>query len=105
AGGNPLALLELPAALSAAQLAGRAALPDSLPVGAGVERAFAERAGRLPAAVRTMLLLIAADDTGEVATVLCAAHGLRLDAGALAARPRPPGWSARRLHASSSGTR
>src|SRR5215813_13369964 len=83
AGGNPLALLELPAALSAAQLAGRAALPDPLPVGAGVERAFAERAGRLPAAVRTMLLLIAADDTGEVATVLRAAHGLGLDAGAL----------------------
>src|SRR5215472_6069180 len=83
AGGNPLALLELPAALSAAQLAGRAALPDPLPVGAGVERAFAERASRLPAAVRTMLLLIAADDTGEVATVLRAAHGLGLDAGAL----------------------
>src|SRR5262249_48879698 len=52
AGGNPLALLELPAALSSAQLAGRAPLPDPLPVGAGVERAFAERAGRLPAGAR-----------------------------------------------------
>src|SRR5262245_27575109 len=83
AGGNPLALLELPAALSAAQLAGRAPLPDPLPVGAGVERAFAERAGRLPAAARTMLLLLAADDTEEAATVLRAAHGLGLDAGAL----------------------
>jgi DNA-binding CsgD family transcriptional regulator len=83
AGGNPLALLELPAALSPAQLAGRAPLPDPLPVGAGVERAFADRAGRLPAAARTMLLLAAADDTGEAATVLRAAGGLGLDAGAL----------------------
>src|SRR5215469_4092075 len=83
AGGNPLALLELPAALSAAQLAGRAPLPDPLPVGAGVERAFAERAGRLPAAARTMLLLAAADDTGEVATVWRAAGGLGVDVGAL----------------------
>src|SRR5262245_59565484 len=83
AGGNPLALLELPAALSAAQLAGRAPLPDPLPVGAGVERAFAERAGRLPATARTMLLLAAADDTGEAATVLRAAQAWGLDAGAL----------------------
>ena len=84
AGGNPLALLELPAALSAAQLAGRSPLPDPLPVGAGVQRAFAERAGRLPAAARIMLLLLAAaDDTGEAATVWRAAGGLGLDAGAL----------------------
>jgi hypothetical protein len=83
AGGNPLALLELPAALSPAQLAGRVPLPDPLPVGAGVERAFADRAGRLPAAARTMLLLAAADDTGEAATVWRAARGLGLDAGAL----------------------
>ena len=83
AGGNPLALLELPAALSAAQLAGRAPLPDPLPVGADVERAFAERAGRLPATARTMLVLAAADDTGEAATVLRAAQARGLDAGAL----------------------
>src|SRR5262245_35711734 len=83
AGGNPLALLELPAALSAAQLAGRAPLPDPLPVGADVERAFAERAGRLPATARTMLVLAAADDTGEAATVLRAAQACGLDAGAL----------------------
>jgi len=83
AGGNPLALLELPAALSPAQLAGLAPLPDPLPVGAGVERAFADRAGRLPAAARTMLLLAAADDTGEAATVWRAAYSQGLDAGAL----------------------
>ena len=36
--GNPLALLELPRALSAAQLAGRAPLPERLPVGAESSR-------------------------------------------------------------------
>src|SRR5215475_1264061 len=50
AGGNPLALLELPTALTAAQLAGRSPLPDPLPVGAGVERA-AHRLGLDAAAV------------------------------------------------------
>jgi len=48
AGGNPLALMELPAMLDQAQLAGRAPLPDPLPVGARVERAFADRIHRLP---------------------------------------------------------
>src|SRR5262249_59623306 len=76
ADGNPLALLELPAALSAAQLPGRAALPDPLPGGAGAERAFAERSGRLPAAARTMLLLAAAADTAEVPTVMRAPRWL-----------------------------
>ena len=104
ADGNPLALLELPAALSAAQLAGRAALPDPLPVGAGVERAFAERAGRLPAAARTMLLLLAADDTEEAATVLRAAHGLGLDAGALGPA-EAAGLVRMGVHGLSSGTR
>src|SRR5262245_50994654 len=83
AGGNPLALLELPSALGPAQLAGRAPLPEPLPVGAGVEHAFAERIGRLPVPARTILLLAAADDTGEAATVWRAAGGLGLDAGAL----------------------
>ena len=36
--GNPLALVELPAALSAAQLAGTAALPAQLPIGASAGR-------------------------------------------------------------------
>ena len=39
-GGNPLALMELPASLSAAQLQGTAPLPTQLLVGTDVERVF-----------------------------------------------------------------
>jgi hypothetical protein len=50
--GNPLALVELPEALSAEQLAGTAPLPPQLPVTEGVERVFLDRARRLPDARR-----------------------------------------------------
>ena len=46
--GNPLALLELPSTLSDGQRSGAEPLPDPLPVGADVERAFLERVHRLP---------------------------------------------------------
>ena len=42
-GGNPLALLELPNALSAAQLAGDEPLEQPLKVGAAIERGFSRR--------------------------------------------------------------
>jgi hypothetical protein len=61
--GNPLALLELPASLDADQLAGRAPLPDPLPVSARVERAF-ERVSGLPAPTQVVLLAAAAEETG-----------------------------------------
>src|SRR5262249_60203514 len=51
--------------------------------GRGVQGGLGERAGRLPAAARAMLLVAGADDTGEAATVWRAASGLGLDAGAL----------------------
>ena len=70
--GNPLALLELPSALTADQLAGRAPI-GHLPVTGGVERVFLERVRRLPGGARRLLLLAAADDTGRLATVLRAA--------------------------------
>src|SRR5205814_6719267 len=59
--GNPLALAELPALLTADQLAGRAPLPDPLPVSDGLSRAFAAQVDRLDAPVRRLLLLAAAD--------------------------------------------
>src|SRR5499427_10681107 len=59
--GSPLALTELPAVLSLDQLAGKARLPDPLPLTAGVERTFRERARRLPAEAQTLLLVAAAD--------------------------------------------
>jgi DNA-binding CsgD family transcriptional regulator len=83
AGGNPLALIELPGLLSADQLAGHAALPDPLPHGAQVERIYLERVRRLPATAQRLLLVAAADDTGSLATVLRAGAALALDAHAL----------------------
>ncbi|MCW2737937.1 LuxR family transcriptional regulator [Nocardioides sp.] len=64
--GNPLALLELPGELTAAQLEGTAALPTTLHLTARVERAFLDRSRQLAGPVQRVLLLAAADDTGEL---------------------------------------
>jgi DNA-binding CsgD family transcriptional regulator len=74
--GNPLALLELSSALSEAQLSGAEALLAPIPVTARVERAFLARVHRLSPATQTLLLVAAADDSGELATVLRAAAQL-----------------------------
>jgi DNA-binding CsgD family transcriptional regulator len=87
-GGNPLALVELAAALPAAVLTGAAPLPAQLPVTEGVERVFLERARRLPDSAQTLLLVAAADDSGQVATVRRAAAGLGVDEPALDAVER-----------------
>jgi DNA-binding CsgD family transcriptional regulator len=81
-GGNPLALIELSAALEPGQLAGRAPLPSPLPLTGGVERAFLDRYRRLPEAAQLFVLVAAADDTGRVTVVTDAAE--RLGAGDLA---------------------
>jgi DNA-binding CsgD family transcriptional regulator len=83
AAGNPLALLELPTGLSEEQRAGLEALPESVPLTARVQSAFAARIEGLPATTQTMLLIAAADDTGEVATVVSAAAELGVTAEAL----------------------
>ena len=48
AAGNPLALMELPAALESIQLAGATLLPECLPLTARLERAFAARVWSFP---------------------------------------------------------
>jgi len=78
-GGNPLALVELPAALDAPQLAGRAPLPDRLPLTSRLEHAFADRARDLDEPARRLLAVAVADDTGDLPLVMRAAA--RLDAG------------------------
>ncbi|MGI5169644.1 ATP-binding protein [Spirillospora sp. CA-253888] len=83
AAGNPLALLELPGGLSPEQRAGRAELPDGLPlpVTRRLLDAFGARIGRLPERARLALTVAAAEGTGDLGTVLQAAH----TAGAAAA--------------------
>jgi len=82
-GGNPLALVELPTVLTAAQLNGSAPMPSKLPLTAGVERLFLDRCRRLPEQVQTLLLIAAADDSGQLATVRRAAAVLGVDERAL----------------------
>lgn len=83
AAGNPLALLELPAGLSEAELAGRAPLPGALPLTARLHAAFMQQVERLPESSRSVLVIAAAEDAGELAVILRAADVLELPQDAL----------------------
>ena len=71
--GNPLALLELPAALSGAQRAAAEALPVVLPLSRRLQALFASRASDLPAPARWLLLLAVLDGTGDLRVLQAAA--------------------------------
>jgi DNA-binding CsgD family transcriptional regulator len=73
AAGNALALLELPSALSPEQLSGREALGGLLPLSGGLQATYLARVQRLPEATRSLLLVAAAEDSGDLATILRAA--------------------------------
>lgn len=78
AGGNPLALRELPAALTDAQRAGMEPPLLRLPPGSAVDRAFRHRFDGLPDDVRRALTVVAAYESGPAATVLRALDRLGL---------------------------
>jgi DNA-binding NarL/FixJ family response regulator/tetratricopeptide (TPR) repeat protein len=67
--GNPLALVEIPRLLSAAQLTGREELPSPLPPGASVENAFQRQIEGLPDDARSAIVLLSAMQTGRVDTL------------------------------------
>jgi len=81
--GNPLALLEIQSLLSGEQLLGREALPEPVPAGATLERAFAGRAETLPADSQRALLVAAVSLTNELAPVSEALAALEIDGAAL----------------------
>ena len=84
-GGNPLALLEARRLLTGTQLAGREPLPEPVPAGAALERAFAGRAELLPPDSQRALLVAAvslAHET-EVETVAAALAAMGIRAAAL----------------------
>src|SRR5258705_1210632 len=83
--GNPLALLELPRGLTPAQLAGGFALPVSVPVTGRIEASYRRRLTRIPAASRRLLLIAAAEPTGDPSLVWRAAEQLGVDETAAAA--------------------
>ena len=64
--GNPLALVELPTALSRPQLEAIEALPDTLPLSARLQALFEGRIKCLPSRTRRVLLLAALSGAGEL---------------------------------------
>ena len=82
--GNPLALLELPRGWTAAEMAGGFGLPGPMPVSDSIsgtiEENFRRRIDALPAGTRRLLLLAAADPTGDPTLVWRAAGQLRVGA-------------------------
>jgi hypothetical protein len=73
--GNPLALLELPVALSGMQRAGTGPLPEWLPLSRRLQAVFESRIAALPARARYLLVLAALDGTGSLPTLQSAAPG------------------------------
>ena len=90
--GNPLALIELPHELSPATLAGGFGLPGALPLPRRIEASFLRRVQQLPAATQRLLLVAAAEPTGEPGSALASGR----DAGypRRGRRPRGGGWPA-----------
>jgi DNA-binding CsgD family transcriptional regulator len=81
--GNPLALLELPRGLTAAQLAGGFALPGALSLSGRIEESFLNRLQALPAETQRLLLVAAAEPLGDSALLERAAERLGITAAAL----------------------
>src|SRR5215471_16815472 len=80
--GNPLALLELPRGLGPAQLAGGFGLVAVQTVPARIEEGFRRRLEALPADTRSLMLVAAAEPTGDPALVWRAAGRLGIPASA-----------------------
>ena len=83
--GNPLALLELPRGLTAAELAGGFGRPDAQPLSSRIEQNFRRQMLTLPAETQRLLVTAAAEPAGDAALLWRAAEQLGI--GPDAARP------------------
>jgi DNA-binding CsgD family transcriptional regulator/tetratricopeptide (TPR) repeat protein len=85
-GGNPLALIELPRGMSAADLSGGFGLLERLGVSGRIEESFRRRLEPLPADTRRLLLVAAAEESGDAALLwrACARLGVSPDAAGAA---------------------
>jgi DNA-binding CsgD family transcriptional regulator len=81
--GNPLALLEVSNALGEEQLAGRAPLPDPVPAGPTLERAFTWRAEQLSEDSQRALVVAAVSLSDDVETIAAALEALGIDRAVL----------------------
>ncbi|MGP3965292.1 ATP-binding protein [Nonomuraea sp. 3N208] len=82
--GNPLALLELPRGLTAAELAGGFGRPDARPLASQIEQSFLRRVQSLPRQTQQLLLIAAAEPVGDVTLLNQAAELLGIEAAAAA---------------------
>jgi DNA-binding CsgD family transcriptional regulator/tetratricopeptide (TPR) repeat protein len=82
AGGNPLALLELPRGLTPAAVAGGFGLPGDLPLTSRIEQGFIRQLEALPADTRRLLLVAAAEPAGDVPLLWRATEILGIAPGA-----------------------
>jgi DNA-binding CsgD family transcriptional regulator len=82
--GNPLALLELPRGLTAAQLAGGFGLPGAISLSGRIEERYVLRFGSLPVETQRLLVVAAAEPLGDPALLRRAAKRLGFDEGVLA---------------------
>jgi DNA-binding CsgD family transcriptional regulator len=82
--GNPLALMELAAELTPAQLAGTADLPDPLPAAGSLQQTFSRRLGRLSSGAQLLLAIAAAQPAASETLVWRAAEWLGIDADRVA---------------------
>jgi DNA-binding CsgD family transcriptional regulator len=85
AGGNPLALLELPRGGKPIAVAGGFGLPVEMPLTSRIEQGLVDQLTPLPAGTRRLLLLAAAEPVGDVPLLWRAAE--RLGIGPEAAEP------------------
>ena len=80
--GNPLALVELPRGMTAAELAGGFGLPDTLPLANRIEQSFHRQVRSLPPETQRLLLTAAAEPVGDAALLWRASEQLGLSAEA-----------------------
>ncbi|MGX9787573.1 helix-turn-helix transcriptional regulator [Mycobacterium sp. MMS18-G62] len=82
--GNPLALLELPRDITAAELAGGFGLPDAGPLAGQIEQSFIRRIHSLPMQTQRLLLTAAAEPVGDAPLLTRAVQQLGIGADAAA---------------------
>lgn len=83
--GNPLALVELPRGRTAYQLAGGFGLPSAVRLSGSIEENFRQRVSAMPEPTRDLLLLAAAEPTGDPTLIWQAAAQLGIGADTAAA--------------------
>ncbi|ORV45793.1 transcriptional regulator [Mycolicibacter engbaekii] len=82
ADGNPLALLDLRQSIAPTALAGGYGLPAAASIAGRIEREYSQRLHTLPPTTQTLLLIAAAEPTGDPTWLWAAAEKLRVGADA-----------------------